>query len=91
MRKIIVIILILLLVSGTLLFLGKHYLLKEVKILLQKKVEETGHGITIEDIGYSPVKGIGLKDVNIYTDTHYKEKQLFIPALYHKQLLWFEL
>jgi len=83
MRKIIIIILVVAVIAVPIVYVaGKHFLLNKLKIFIKEKVEESGRGITIEDIGYRPLKGIRIKEVTLYNDTLYKEKVFHVPAVY---------
>ena len=83
MRKIIIIILIVAVVATPIVYIaGKHFLLNKLKIFIKEKVEESGRGITIEDIGYRPLKGIRIKGITGYSDILYKEKEFHVSAVY---------
>ncbi|UCD55659.1 MAG: hypothetical protein JSV93_02405 [Candidatus Omnitrophota bacterium] len=84
-RKIIITLLISILALVIISYAGKQFILERFKTYLIEKVESsTPKGITIKDISYMPLKGIGLAGVTIYKDKFYQEKELYIPNLYIK-------
>ena len=84
-RKIIITLLISILALVIIFYAGKQFILERFKTYLIEKVESsTPKGITIKDINYVPLKGIGLAGVTLYKDKLYQEKELYIPNLYIK-------
>jgi len=84
-RKAIIILFILILAVVIAFYASKQFILERVKVYLVEKVESsTPRGMTIDDISYVPLKGIGLEGVTIYKNKLYQEKELYVPNLYIK-------
>ena len=77
MKKFLIILLILVLILVSLLYAGKGFILHKLKTVLINSVENsTGMGIKIETLGYTPFRGVSLKNVTFFKDKTY-DREVF--------------
>ena len=85
MKKFLIVLLVLVLILVSLLYAGKGIILHKIKTVLINAVESsTGMGVKIEALGYTPFKGVGLKNVIFFKDKNYGQEIFHLSSVHLK-------